>query len=189
MVSIGSLWLPILLSAIVVFIISSIIHMVLKYHAGDYKQLPDENAVLDALRKFNLPPGDYMFPRPKDMQDMKSNEFRDKFSKGPTGLMTIYPSDPPNMGSNLAQWFIYCIIVGIFSAYISGRALMPGAPYLEVFRFAGATAFVGYGVALMQNSIWYRRSWGTTLKILFDSLIYALFTGGVFGWLWPGLTM
>ena len=89
------------------------------------------------------------------------------------------------MGSSLAQWFVYCLIVGVFAAYITGRALEPGAHYLSVFRFAGATAFVGYSLALMQNSIWYKKNWSTTLKSMFDGLIYALFTAGVFGWLWP----
>ncbi len=37
MVSIVSLWLPILLSAIVVFILSSVLHMVFTYHNSDFK--------------------------------------------------------------------------------------------------------------------------------------------------------
>jgi hypothetical protein len=89
------------------------------------------------------------------------------------------------MGGSLVQWFIYSIVVGIFAAYIAGRALVPGAHYLEVFRFAGCTAFVGYAVALPQNSIWYKRSWSVTLKSVFDGLVYALMTAGTFGWLWP----
>jgi len=71
------------------------------------------------------------------------------------------------------------------AAYIAGRALEPGAHYLSVFRFAGATAFFGYAFALMQQSIWYKRAWGTTFKSTFDGLIYALLTAGTFGWLWP----
>ena len=41
----GALWLPIVLSALLVFVVSAIIHMVLKYHNRDYKQLPNEVAV------------------------------------------------------------------------------------------------------------------------------------------------
>jgi hypothetical protein len=77
------------------------------------------------------------------------------------------------------------VVVEIFAAYIAGRALSAGAPYLHVFRFAGATAFVGYSLALWQMSIWYRRAWSSTIKATVDGLIYALLTGGVFGWLWP----
>lgn len=185
MVSIVSLWMPILLSAVAVFLISSIIHMVLQYHKYDFVKLPSEEPVMDDLRKANIPPGDYHFPRAKDMKDMNSQEFVAKMKKGPVGFMTIMESGPPNMGKQLFLWFIYSIIVGIFAAYISGNALAPGAHYLAVFRFAGTTAFVGYSLALMQNSIWYKRNWGATLKSMFDGLIYALFTGGIFGWLWP----
>ena len=185
MVSILSLWLPILLSAVAVFILSSIIHMVLGYHKNDFLALPNEKQVMDDLRKHNLPEGNYSFPRANSMKDMGSPEFIEKMKQGPVGMMTITKSGPPNMGKELTLWFIYSIVVGIFAAYIAGNALAPGAHYLAVFRFAGATAFVGYSIALLQNSIWYKRDWAATFKSMFDGLIYALFTGGIFGWLWP----
>jgi hypothetical protein len=185
MISILSLWLPILLSAVLVFIVSSLIHMVLKYHDSDYKTLPDENNVMDSLRRFNIPPGDYIFPRPADNNEMKSKEFQDKAKKGPSGVLTVFSATAMNMGPSLAQWFIYSLLVGIFAAYVAGRALEPGAHYLAVFRFTGATAFAGYSLALMQQSIWYKKNWSSTIKSMFDGLIYALLTAGVFGWLWP----
>ncbi|MCW8810597.1 MAG: hypothetical protein OQK52_01600 [Ignavibacteriaceae bacterium] len=187
MVPILSLWLPILLSAVAVFILSSIIHMVLGYHKNDFSTLPNEKQVLDDLRKHNLPEGDYSFPRPNNMKDMKSPEFIEKMKQGPVGMMTISKNGSPNMGKELSLWFIYSIIVGIFAAYVAGRALPQGAHYLQVFRFAGVTAFVGYSLALLQGSIWYKRSWSATFKSMFDGLIYALFTAGFFGWLWPGV--
>ncbi len=67
----------------------------------------------------------------------------------------------------------------------AGRALPPGAHYLAVFRFAGATAFIGYSLALWQDSIWYKKQLSTTLRNTFDGLVYGLLTGGTFGWLWP----
>lgn len=185
MVSVVSLWLPILLSAVVVFFLSAFFHMVLKYHNKDFIGLPDEAKVLDDLRKANIPPGDYMFPYCTDNKERNSQEFKDKMSKGPTGVMTIFPAGTNFMGSSLAQWFIFCLIVSVFAAYIAGRAVPAGTEYLSVFRFVGATAFLGYSLALLQNSIWYKRSWGATFKSVFDGLIYALFTAGVFGWLWP----
>jgi hypothetical protein len=185
MVSLVALWLPILLSAVVVFILSSVFHMFLKYHNSDYKGLPGEDKVIDDLRKAGIPAGDYMFPYSADNKERNSKEFQEKLKAGPSGIMTIFPAGSNFMGSSLAQWFVYCLIVGVFAAYIAGRALEPGANYLSVFRFAGATAFVGYGLALMQNSIWYKKNWSTTLRSMFDGLIYALFTAGVFGWLWP----
>ena len=186
MVPVMSLWLPIVLSAVVVFVASSIIHMVLPYHRGDYKKLPDEDGVLSALRKFAVRPGDYLFPKPDGPKAMKDPAFLEKWSKGPVGMMTIMKSaEKPSMGKPLGFWFLYCVVVGIFAAYIAGRALQPGAPYFSVVRFAGATAFVSYALGLWQNTIWYGRAWTTTLKSNIDGLIYALLTGGVFGWLWP----
>ncbi len=185
MVSIMSLWLPILLSAVIVFVVSSIIHMLLPYHRSDFKKIPSEDELMHELRKFNIPPGDYVIPRAGSPKEMGTPEFVEKTTQGPVAFITVMPSGPPSMGGSLVQWFIYSIVVGIFAAYIAGRALEPGAHYLEVFRFAGCTAFVGYAVALLQNSIWYKRSWSATLKSVLDGLVYALMTAGTFGWLWP----
>jgi len=180
-----SLWLPILVSSVVVFFASFLMHMVIKHHNGDFKQIPDEARIMDELRKSNVPAGDYVFPFANDEKERNSKEFQDKMKRGPSGVMTLFPTGTNFMGASLAQWFIYSLIVGIFAAYVAGRALEPGAHYLSVFRFTGVTAFVSYSLALMQNSIWYKRSWTATLKSMFDGLIYALFTAGVFGWLWP----
>lgn len=185
MVSVPSLWLPILASAVVVFLISFVLHMVLKYHSSDCKALPNEDAVMDALRKFNIPPGDYGMPRPANSAAMKDPAFIEKTNKGPVVLLTVMPNGPFKMGPSLVQWFVYCLVVGVFSAYIAGRALPAGSHYLSVFRFAGCTAFVGYSLALWQDSIWYKKQWSTTIKNTFDGLVYALFTGGVFGAMWP----
>jgi|SRR6266487_6983884 len=185
MVPIASLWLPILVSAVIVFIVSSIIHMVLPYHHTDFAKVPSEDQVMESLRKFNLPPGDYMLPRPDSMKGMKSPEFKEKMTRGPVAVMTVMKSGPPSMGQSLVQWFLYLLVVGVFSAYVTGRALATGAPYLTVFRFAGCTAFLCYAVALWQDSIWYKRKWSTTLKNTFDGLVYGLMTAGTFGWLWP----
>ena len=185
MVPIMSLWLPILLSAVFVFIISSIIHMFLPYHRTDWSKVPSEDGVMDALRPFNIPPGDYIVPHSGGGKDMKSPEFQEKVNKGPVAFMTVLPNGMPEMTKSLILWFIYAAVVSTFAAYIAGRALVPGAHYLMVFRFAGATAFIAYTVAGWQQSIWYHRPWSTSLKNTFDGLVYALFTAGTFGWLWP----
>lgn len=185
MVPIFSLWLPILVSAVAVFIISSLIHMVLPYHRKDFIQLPKEDEVMDSLRAFSIPPGDYVMPYAGSPDAMKSEAYNEKLNLGPVAFMTFYKSGPQSMGGSLVQWFLYIVLVGIFAAYISSRALAPGAHYLSVFRFAGCTAFASYSLALMQNSIWYKRNWPATLKSMFDGLLYAVITAGIFGWLWP----
>lgn len=179
------LWLPILLSAVIVFIASSIIHMALPWHKNDYQKAPHEDQVMDALRPLAIPPGDYMIPRCSSMEEMRSPEFVEKLKQGPVLVVTVMPNGPASMTRNLVLWFIYSVIVSLFAAYVAGRALPVGAVYLRVFQLAGVTAFLGYSGALWQMSIWYRRSWSTTLKSTVDGLIYALLTAGVFGWLWP----
>lgn len=185
MVPITELWLPIVVSAVLVFVASSILHMALPWHRGDYRKLPDEAEVLAALRKFSIPPGDYLAPCVGSPADMKSPEFADKMSKGPVMMVTFMEPGPPAMGAQLGQWFVYCLVVGVFAAYVTGRALGVGDSYLHVFRFAGTTAFVSYSLALWQNTIWYKRNWVTTLKSTIDGLIYGMLTAGTFGWLWP----
>lgn len=185
MVPVTSLWLPILVSAVIVFIASSIIHMVLPFHRSDLKKLPREDDVMAALRPFNIPPGDYGVPLPASMKDMSSPAYIDKRTKGPAMFMTVVPSGPVSMGPSLIQWFLFSLVVNLFAAYIASRALGPGAPYLDVFRFAGTSAFLGYSMGFVPQSIWYHRSWTTTIKSMIDGLLYGLLTAGTLGWLWP----
>jgi hypothetical protein len=185
MVPMTSLWIPVVLSAVIVFVVSAIIHMVLPYHRNDLRKVPKEDELMDALRRLDLPPGDYLVPHAGSPEGMKKPEFVEKMKKGPIAVLTVAPGAAPSMGPNLAQWFVYSLLVSLFAGYIAGRALGPGASYLAVFRFVGATAFMGYSFALLQSSIWYKRSWVTTLKSVFDGFLYGLFTAGTFGWLWP----
>ena len=185
MVSVISLWLPILLSAVIVFVASSIMHMFLKYHAGDMRKFPKEDDIAAALRPMNIPPGDYFLPHAGSMEGHRSPEFIAKMTKGPVIIATVMPNGPPSMAGSLFLWFLYAVVVSVFAAYIAGRALQPGAHYLAVFRFAGCTAFAGYSLALLQNSIWYKKNWGATFRSMFDGLVYGLLTAGTFGWLWP----
>jgi hypothetical protein len=184
MVSLMSLWLPILLSAVFVFIVSSIIHMVLRYHSSDFKTLPKEDEVMEALRRFDIPPGDYAMPYAASMEAMKSPAYLEKWKAGPVAFMTFVPSGLPSIAPSLVLWFI------TRSSSASSQATLPAPrchmePYRAVFRFVGCVAFTGYSLALLQHSIWYKRNWGTTLKSVFDGLVYALVTAGTFGWLWP----
>ena len=185
MTGLDALWLPILLSSVIVFVVSSAIHMLPLWHKNDFPPLPDQAKVMDALRPFAVPPGDYMMPRPSSMKEMKSPEFIETMNRGPVMMLTVMPNGVMSMGRNLVLWFLYSAVVGFFAAYVAGRALPVGANYLEVFRFVGSIAFVGYSMALWQMSIWYRRAWSSTIKSTVDGLIYGLLTAGTFGWLWP----
>jgi hypothetical protein len=186
MTVIHALWLPILLSSVFVFVASSLIHMVLQcWHRSDYGKLPQEAKVMDALRPFAIPPGDYMIPDCSDSSQMRTPEFAEKLKDGPIMMVTVMPTGGLHVGKSLAYWFLYLIAVSFCTGYVACHALPIGAKYNSVFRIAGVTAFLGYSAALWQMSIWYRRSWRTTVKMTIDGLIYAGLTGGAFGWLWP----
>jgi hypothetical protein len=185
MTSIIALWLPILLSAVIVFVASSIVHMALPWHKNDYRKLPEEDKFMEAVRPLAIPPGDYMVPRAGSMAAMKTPEFMEKWKKGPVAMMTVLPNGEINMGKSLVLWFLFSLIISFFSAYVAGRHLPAGTHYLKIFQMVGATTFMGYAMGLWQNSIWYGRSWATTMRSTIDSLIYAMLTAGTFGWLWP----
>lgn len=187
MVPLMSLWMPILVSAVIVFLASSVIHMVLRYHQSDFAKLPQQDQIMDALRPFNVPLGEYMAPYCATPAEMKSPAFLEKLKRGPVFAMTVFPTGQWSMGPRLAQWFVFSIVASIFVAYVAGRALGPGTEYIAVFRIAGTVAFMGYTLAAVPASIWYNRKWSTTFKSAFDGLIYGLLTGGTFGWLWPDM--
>ena len=184
MVPLTALWLPILLSAVIVFIASSIMHMLLPYHRSDYSALPDEEKTLAALRATPLKRGLYVFPFCTH-KDMKSPALAEKYKQGPVGFLNILPSGPPAMPKFLSQWFVYCLVIGFFAAYLTGRTLAPGTPYPAVFRVAGTAAFMAYGLANLSNGIWKGQLWSSTIKEVIDGLVYGLLTAGTFGWLWP----
>lgn len=185
MISILDLWMPIALSSVIVFFASSILHMVLKYHRADYKALPNEAETLAALRQAKLGPGMYVFPHAASSKDMGTPEMQEKYRQGPVGLMTLRPNGVVAMGKYLATWFAYLVFVGVFVAYLTGRTLGSGTHYLQVFRVAGTTAFMAYGVGQIIESIWEGRPWSNTARAVFDGLVYSLLTAGCFGWLWP----
>ena len=185
MTGMHALWLPILLSAVFVFIMSSIIHMLSPWHKGDYPRIPHEDEVRAALAPLAIPPGDYMVPRPAQRADMKSPEYLAKLEEGPVLVVTVMRNGMMNMGKNMGMWFVYLLVVGTFAAFVTGRALPPGASADRVRLFAGLSAFMSYALGLWQMSIWYQRSLSNTMKATVDAVIYGAITAFTFSWLWP----
>ena len=188
MVPLTSLAVPMVISAVLVFLASFIIHMVLGYHKGDVRKLPDaqEDEILSVVSRLNLAPADYGVPHPGSPERMKDPAFIAKMTKGPIILMNVSPGAVPSLAKSLLMWFVYTLVVAFFAGYITSRAVAPGTSYLSVFRFIGTSAFMGFALGQIPDSIWYRRPWSRTFVSIVDSLIYALLTAGVFGWLWPG---
>jgi hypothetical protein len=181
----GALWLPIVLSAVLVFVVSAIIHMVLKYHNRDYKQLPNEDAVRAALRAGNPEPRQYIIPYCSDPKEMEAPEMRQRFIEGPVGVLNLRRPGPPTMGPMLLQWFLFILVVSFFLGYLAAMTVEPGAPYLKVFRVVGVAGFLAYAAGQVPAAIWMGKPWSVAWKELFDGLVYGLLTAGTFGWLWP----
>jgi hypothetical protein len=185
MVPLASLWLPIVISTVIVFLASWIIHMFLPHHRSDFLKLPQEDALLDALRSQNVSPGQYLAPFANTPAAMKQPEYLEKRKRGPSLFLTLSPGGDMGMGKSLLQWFVYLLVISVFTAYVTGDALAGGTPYTAVFKFVCVVAFMAYALGHAHQSIWYRQEWSTTIKYIFDGLIYSLVTAGVFGWLWP----
>jgi hypothetical protein len=185
MVTLSALWLPIVLSAVFVFVVSSIIHMASPMHKKDCKKMPNEDKVLEAMRTQGVGPGEYMFPMPASMKDCSSPEMKAKFERGPVGSLLVRPPGGMGIGKSLVQWFLYCLVISVLVAYVASHTLRPATDYLEVFRITGAMAVTVYALSNVMNSIWKGVSWGITAKFIFDGIVYGLVTAGTFGWLWP----
>lgn len=181
----GSLWLPVVVSAVAVFIVSAIVHMVLRYHRADFKRLSDEDSVAAAVRKVGPSPGVYAIPYCAEMAQMKDPAMRKKFEDGPVAHLIVRRNGLPGMGKNLAQWFLLCFLVSFVTGYVARHTLSFGASGLEVMRLTGTVAFAAYAFGYLQNSIWEGIPWSNSLRGLIDAVLYALTTGLVFRWLWP----
>lgn len=185
MVALGALWQPILVSGLIVWIVSFLVWAVLPYHQSDYKELPDEDAAIAALRPQKLSPGQYNIPHLPSRNDLRKPEIIKKFHEGPAGFLTVMPRGMPAAGKSMMFALVYYLAVGFCVAYLASRTLGAGADYLAVFRVTGTVAWLAYGAAVVPDAIWFGRPWSAVAKLLFDALVYALLTAGVFGWLWP----
>jgi hypothetical protein len=178
------LWLPILLSAVFVFIASSVLHMLFKYHESGCNKLPAEDAVRAAMQEHKASPGFYPLPFCK-MEEMGDPEMKDKFEEGPVAYITVLPNGVPSMAKSLSQWFAFTLGVGVFVAYIAHLTMQNGTDYMMAFRVTGTIATLAYCGGTIMDSIWMGQPWKSCLKFLFDGLVYGLVTAGTFGWLWP----
>jgi hypothetical protein len=183
MVAWSDLLLPALVASVLVFIASSMVHMVFKWHMSEYMTLSNEDEVRAAIRKSSPVPGKYVLPFCKDSKDMDSPEMQKKYADGPNVVMYVRPNGAIKLGPFLGKWFVYCLVVSLLSGYVA-----PGAEYLQVFQVVGAAAWLAYAWAIPSDSIWIGKSWSSTLVYMLDGLIYAALTAGAFAWLWPAST-
>ena len=180
------LWLPILLAAVFVFMASSIFHMAIPIHKSDHKKMPGEDEILALMREKAVGPAQYMFPHADSMKDFGTPQMQKKWEQGPIGIVRVMTPGGFNMGKNLALWYLYSAVVGLFAAYAAWHGVGgAGAEYLPVFRIVGTVAIAAYSVASVVDSIWKGQAWSITAKFVFEGVLYGLVTAGTFAWLWP----
>ncbi len=185
----AELWLPILLSSVLIFIASALAWMISPHHKQDWKGIPNEDGFLEALRTNNTPPGQYMFPFCADhktaQEAMKDLEKKKKWEAGPHGALYVW-TGPPNMGRNMAFMFVFYIVVGVFVAYLAHLTLAGRDPtYLQVFQVTGCAAVMSYCLGFIPGAIWFGKTLRSSMMDLIDGVVYGLLTAGTFGWLWP----
>ena len=184
MATIAALWLPILLSAVVVFIVSAAVWMVMPHHKNDFSPASDQDALMDAVRGSTPGPGMYYFPWAAGGEN--SPEYREMARTGPVGILRVRdPEAVLNMGPAMLKSVSLYLVVSVFVAYLASVALAPGAAYLSVFQVTGTAAFMAYGFIGYQEAIWFGLPGRVAFKHSLDGLAYALLTAGIFGWLWP----
>ncbi|MBI3887387.1 MAG: hypothetical protein HY302_16900 [Opitutae bacterium] len=178
-----ALWLPILLSAAVVFALSSLVHLVFKWHNSDYRSLANEDAVREVIRAGSPAPGQYVLPYCGDMKEMGSEAMLKKYRDGPVGFLTLRTNGPVNMGRSLGQWFVLCLVVATMAAFLASQLISP-MHARAAGKLAGAVTFIAYGIGGISESIWMGRPWSSTAKHIFDAALYAVGSGLVFSFCW-----
>lgn len=187
MVPITALWLPILLSTVLVFFAGFVLWVLLPHHRSDWTALPDEDAVMDVLREQGAGPGMYHMPHASSADAQKDPAWQEKVRRGPTGFVLLTsPSQVLNMGSTLGQNFLFILLTSVFVAYLSGVTLPAGAEYGAVFQVAGTAAMMTYVLGHIPKAIFWGWGWGPVVKEMGDGVIYGLLTAGAFAGFWPG---
>jgi len=185
MSAIASLWMPILATAVLVFIASSLIHMVFKWHNTDYKKLANEDDVRAVVRAGSPAPGQYVIPHCQDMKEMGGDDMKKKFVDGPIAFMTVRKNGLPEMGPCLTQWFFFCLLIAAIAGWVAACSVGFGANVRQAGCLVGMMSLLAYGGGSLQMGIWFGKPWGSVAKDILDSIIYALISGLVFMWLWP----
>jgi len=174
------LWLPIVVTAVVLFFASFVAWMILPHHFGDRSKLDKENEFMDHLRDLNVQPGNYLFPYAASGKEMGSQEHQKRYAKGPRGTINIYSM--PNTGANLFCTLLFFLVTATIIGYVAWEALEGWDPakvtFLKVFQIVGAVGVLTYSSAGILNGIWFKKKLVTDIV---DGIVYGIITGLIFG--------
>ena len=176
-----ALWLPVIIIAVILFVASFVAWVILPHHFGDWKKLDKEDEFMDAIRGFEIPAGNYMYPATHTKAEQNSDEFRDRYMKGPRGVLSTW--EVPNMGANLALTFVFFLVTTLIMAYITFAALGRGAEFMKVFQIAGAIGVLTHASSGVLNAIWFKRR---IIMDVIDGIVYGIIIGLIFALMWPG---
>ncbi len=180
-----AIWIPIVLSAVAVFVASFIVWTLLPHHKADWSGIPGQDQIQKLMRDHNVGPGQYAIPYAPDPKDLQDPDVKKGFDQGPVGFFYVQNPGVPAMGGRILAMFIFQLVVSLTVGYLASRTLAVGTDYRQVFRFTSTIAFLAYGASSVQDMVWFGHSRAHTFKVLLDALAYGLITGGFFGWLWP----
>jgi len=177
-----SLLAPIALAAVALFFASFLSWMVLPLHFADWKKLEGtkEDGLIGALKELGVAPGNYMFPGWSTPEEMKSEEYQQKYQAGPSGIITIFAS--AGMGKKLVLTFAYFLVVAFCIAYLATLALPAGAEFMPVFRFVSTASLLAFLTAIVQHAIWFNNR---IVGHVVESIVYACIVGAIFAAMWP----
>ena len=179
-----SLWLPILLSAVAVWIVSAVVWMALPHHKNDFIALPDEDGFMDDLRKRGIKPGNYVFPDFRKRDSMETDKVKNALQQGPVGHLSLW-QPPLTMGGKMIGTFIVYLVVSALIAYLARVALPTPAPFAKVFQVVATAGVLAYSFSFIPNSIWFGSYKRTIAAGFIDGIVYGLITGAIFAWRWP----
>ncbi len=179
-----SLWLPILLAAAAVWVLSAIVWMALPHHKRDFIALPDEESFIEQVRRSGIRPGNYVFPDFRDHNAMKSEKTQKALNEGPVGHLSVWPT-PVTMGGKMVSTFVVYLVVSALIAYLARTALPGEASFSKVFQIAGTAGVLAYSFAFIPNAVWFGAYRRTIVASVVDGVVYGLVTGALFAWLWP----
>lgn len=181
----AQLWLPIIASSVLVFVASSLIHMVFKWHNSDYRKLANEDEVMAAIRAASPTPGQYVMPHCIEMKATGEESMQKKFRDGPVGFLTLRKSGPPSMGASLVQWFLLVLVIATIAACLAMQCYGLHGDAHRAGHLVGMVSLLAYACGGVQAGIWMGKPWGSVAKDLLGALIYATVSALTFMWLWP----
>ncbi|MEX2283010.1 MAG: hypothetical protein WEE89_11055 [Gemmatimonadota bacterium] len=181
MVSLNQLWLPILVSTMLIFMASAVMWMVMPHHRNDWQSMPNGERVQEMMK--GVAPGQYIYPGIMKPEERKDQEAQKRYQAGIGFVIVREPRI--EMGKQMAVSALHTLVISALVAYLVASTVPQGSPYLTVFRVAATAAILGYAGAIPANAIWWGNTWSSTMKNIADGVVYGLLTAGVFAWLWP----